>query len=326
MNIYKFYTFKNNPREDRAQLFDFDADDKLQQADPVQLFGNIFNSRQIELTVPKDIHGKEWDTFRCQVLRHEEGVILMTLENNRSKHTIVNLKEVEHEHHPFCRVIIDNRHGQQMIGIERNSAFGTNTDKVADLLQKGLTYKMYDYRRKIEIERLAKQTTNLWDVADEIADSFNDHITQICIDYVGENNTRASSANNILASVFMLADKSDSKALLTLSAKNDDGVQVDNIRDDMQHIADQCLRHRDYELVVKFKNFGVYRYGADLAAQFNMDESVTDNFANGSKAIGFDTQGPSYELVLWLNRLNTLTNKNYKNEPLQPKRTRRSRR
>ena len=65
MNIYKFYTFKNNPREDRAQLFDFDADDKLQQADPVQLFGNIFNSRQIELTVPKDIHGKEWDTFRC---------------------------------------------------------------------------------------------------------------------------------------------------------------------------------------------------------------------------------------------------------------------
>ena len=108
MTIFKFYSFDNQPIENTAQLFEISEGAQPKPIDPVQRFGSLFTTgRQIELTVPKDIHGKEWDIFRCQVLRHEDGVVLMALENNRSKHTTINLKDVEHEHHPFCLVIID---------------------------------------------------------------------------------------------------------------------------------------------------------------------------------------------------------------------------
>lgn len=328
MTIFKFYSFENQPIENTAQLFEISDGAQPKPIDPVQRFGILFTTgRQIELTVPKDIHGKEWDIFRCQVLRHEDGVVLMALENNRSKHTTINLKDVEHEHHPFCLVIIDNRPDRQFVGIERNSAFGTNTDKVADILRMGLSYKMREYRRRIEIERLTKQTTDFWDVVDEIRSTFDDHVTRISIDYMDNGkSTKSRRANDLLAAICLLAQKSKSDALFELKAKTDEGVCLKEIRRDVQHIADICLTQPNYDLSVRFKNFGVYRYGADLVAQFSVDDNVAVDFAYGKPIIDFETGGRSYDLVYWLNRLSKLMNNNYKNEPIQPKRTRRSRR
>lgn len=328
MTIFKFYSFENSPIENTPQLFDINDGAPSQPADPIQRFGSLFTTgRQIELTVPKDIHGADWDIFRCQVLRHESGVVLMALENNRSKHTTINLKDVEHEHHPFCLVIIDNRPDRQYIGIERNSAFGANTDKVADILRNGLSYKMREYRRRIEITRLTKQTTDFWDVVDEIRSKFDDHVTRISIDYA-ENDPKAKPrrANDLLAAICMLGEKSKSDVLFELKANTDEGVCLKEIRSDMQHIADICLKQPNYNLSVRFKNFGVYRYGSDLVAQFSVDDNVASDFADGKLIVDFETGGPSYDLVCWLNRLCELMNNNYKNEPLQPKRTRRSRR
>ena len=234
MTIFKFYSFDNQPIENTARLFEISDGAQPKPIDPVQRFGSLFTTgRQIELTVPKDIHGKEWDIFRCQVLRHEDGVVLMALENNRSKHTTINLKDVEHEHHPFGLVIIDKGPDRQFVGIERNSAFGTNTDKVADILRMGLSYKMREYRRRIEIERLTKQTTDFWDVVDEIRSTFDDHVTRISIDYMDNGkSTKSRRANDLLAAICLLAQKSKSDALFELKAKTDEGVCLNEIRRD----------------------------------------------------------------------------------------------
>ena len=128
MIIFKFYSFKNQPIENKAQLFENSDGAQPQPSDPVQLFGSLFKTDgQFDLTVFKNPN-EECDIFRCQVLRHEDGVVLMALENNRLKHTIIDLKDVAHEHHPYCLVIIDNRPGRQLIGIERNSSFGPNAE------------------------------------------------------------------------------------------------------------------------------------------------------------------------------------------------------
>lgn len=94
----------------------------------------------------------------------------------------------------------------------------------------------------------------------------------------------------------------------------------------MEHIAEICLTQPNYVLSVRFKNFGVYRYGADLVAQFCVDDLVAVKFAEGETVFDFNSGGNTYVLVKWLNRLSELIKNNYKDEPLQLKRTRRSRR
>ena len=50
------------------------------------------------------------------------------LESNGTKTTIENKKRVKHPNNPYCRVIIDNREGYQIVAIEKNAAFSGDTD------------------------------------------------------------------------------------------------------------------------------------------------------------------------------------------------------
>lgn len=59
-----------------------------------------------------------------------------------------------------------------------------------------------------------------------------------------------------------------------LLAEGDGEVKLHEVSDDVSHIAALCLEHPGYDLMVKFRQFGVYRYGADLLAQFGVDDEV----------------------------------------------------
>lgn len=336
MSIFKFYTFKNEKRKDNPQpqlLTSSDEATPAKPTDPRELFGGLFKTNgQLKLWVPKGKDEADCEIYHCRVLRHSADVAVLVLENNGSKHTIIDMKDVKHDHHPFCHVIIDNRPDSQLIGIERNAAFGSNTGKVADILSKGLSNLLFSDGRRIELERLVKSSTSLWDVVDEIVEKFNDRVTQIRLDFDGDDDGNAASAsptlcaNSFLALLSSMANSSESNALFALCAKNDDGVKLDNIRTDLQHIADQCLAQKVYTLSVRFKTFGIYRYGAELAAQFCIDENLIAEFVIGEKKIEFDDKEEGFYMIMWLNRLNNLTKDNYKNEPIQPRRTRRRRR
>ena len=60
--------------------------------------------------------------------------------------------------------------------------------------------------------------------------------------------------------------------------------------------------------MVKFRQFGVYRYGADLLAQFGVDDEVLKNFENGSLEFDFEANASTYGLMVWLDKLFTLLN------------------
>lgn len=134
MTIFNFYALENKASEERKDLFGevsdaVNADKMPVSATPEDCLGSFFETNH-SLELPVLITSGNgsgattcWDKHKCDVLRHEGGVILMTVEANKSKHTTIDKKDVEHQHHPYSIVLIDNRPGHQMVGIERNSAF-----------------------------------------------------------------------------------------------------------------------------------------------------------------------------------------------------------
>lgn len=340
MPIFNFYALENKASEEREDLFcsqsdavrtdteksdAVNADQKPVYATPEECLGCFFETgHSLELPILKisgsgDEKTTFWDMHKCEVARHEDGVILMTVEANKSKHTTIDKKDVEHQHHPYSTVLIDNRPGHQMIGIERNAAFDGNPDKLADILQKSINQLLLPYGRKIELLKLKKKSKEFWPVINQLRTHYQDEVRQIRLDLSGKNAKEAAEAGSLMCLISRLAQKTESAASLILQSEEDKEVKLQEIYDDVNHIAAICMEHKGYDLMVKFKKFGVYRYGADLLAMFGVDDEVLNCFGNGSKEFCFDQSAPAYGLSIWFDKLNILLN-DYDKYTIQAKR------
>ena len=129
MPIFAFYEYKISQRNDEeTDLFkDHVAEDGVQLKhydSPEECFGSFFRTNgKLPLNVLKE-KGKgnektvEWEPYENDVLMVADDVILMTIENNKLKYTTNKKKDVPHEHHPYCHVVIDNRPGHQVMAVE----------------------------------------------------------------------------------------------------------------------------------------------------------------------------------------------------------------
>lgn len=107
MTIFNFYALENKASEERKDLFGevsdaVNADKQPVSATPEDCLGSFFETNH-SLELPVLITSGNgsgattcWDKHKCDVLRHEGGVILMTVEANKSKHTTIDKKDVEH--------------------------------------------------------------------------------------------------------------------------------------------------------------------------------------------------------------------------------------
>lgn len=331
MPIFNFYSFENRPSGESKDLFK--GDPTLAQPKPYttpeECFGSFFVSHHsFQLPVLRQSgkgaeKGTAWAKYKCDVMRHEDGIVLMTVENNKVKHTIVDKKDRENEHHPYCMVVIDNRPDRQIIGIERNSAFDSQPDKVAAILKKGMDCLMAPYRREIVLTHLKKKSTEFWPVVNELRTKFKDVVKQIRLDFKGQEDD--PDGGDTIRIISALARKAESEAVFMLNAPDEGEVKLQEVYDDLTNMADICLRQRGYDLTVKFRNFGVYRYGADLLAQFGVAEEVLTQFEEGVRVFDFDSGMNQYELVDWLNKLAELLN-GYKKHAISEGRKNRRRR
>lgn len=334
MPIFNFYSYEIKQANDKIDLFtDVNEIQGKKPASrynsPEDCFGSFFvSNHSIELPVLKSSGSgsektTEWDKYRCDVMRHEEGVILMTIENNKVKHTIVDKKDKKNPHHPFSIVLIDNRPGRQIIGIEKNSAFDGKPDKVASIMKMGMNFLMASYHLEIELTHLIKKSSEFWPVVNDIRTKFKDIVRQIRLDFNGKEDE--SDANDVMRVISALARKTESAAVFMLNAEGEGEVMLQQAYEDLTSIADICLKQKGYDLSVKFKNFGVYRYAADLLAQFGVDDRVIENYENGNLVFDFDRGDNMYELVDWLDKLAELLN-GYKKHAISEGRKGRSRR
>lgn len=326
MAIFNFYAYKIGQAEGEHDFFQESDESIKKYASAEECFGSFFNSKHsFQLPILKSKRrGKEktqeFEKYNCEVARHENGIILMTIENNKFKHTIIDKKDHKNPHHPFCNIIIDNRQGKQIIGIERNSAFDNNTDKVAQLLAHGMGMLMKPYHKKMTINRLKKRNTEFWSVVDDVITKFKDAVKQIRLDFNGEEEKNSGDLVQLLSS---LARKTESIAVFMLNAEGDGEVKLQEIHEDLTNMAKVCLAQKNYDLSVKFKKFGIYRYGSDLLAQFGIEEEYITQFEEGTKVLDFykeatDFEGNIqnvYELEEWLNKLGELLNE-YKNDTI----------
>ena len=155
MPIFNFYRFENKQVDNGPSLFAAEeaAEARFNQGkyqSPRECFGSFFTSKQRHQLSVMKTHGSagehHHEIYNCDVVvSARQDVILLELENNGTKTTIENKKRVKHPNHPYCRVIIDNREGYQIVAIEKNAAFSGDTDKAALVLQKGFNQKLSVY-------------------------------------------------------------------------------------------------------------------------------------------------------------------------------------
>ena len=340
MPIFAIYKYGVSQRkEEEAVLFPEQQEENNKQQkhydSPEQCFGSFFKTGgKLELNVLREKgRGKdktvEWEQFENDVLMVADDVILMTIENNKWKHTTNKKKDVAHEHHPYCHVVIDNRPGHQLMAVVKNSAFDNKPDKVCGILYQAFNNAaiLGQYHLKLEFSRYQRDKNEFWPVVNDIRSKFKDCVRQIRMDFKGKEEDEETDSNDVVSIMRMLAKKSESTAAVMLSAEGDGEVKLDELHDDLSNMADICVKQKGkYDLTVKFKTFGLYRYGADIMAQFGVEDEVIEEFENGVKKMNFETPEGSFSLTQWLDRMHELL-KDYANEvPVQKGRNHRRRR
>lgn len=324
MKTFVFYEFKVVPDNQEPSLFQ-EEEDKIrsQFATPLDCFVKVLMSGP-ELHLPtcqpnhKQIPQNEY--YRCDQLQHKDGVVLMTMENNKFKTTTVNKKDQKNPHHPFCQLLIDLRpHERMILGIERNAAFDRKTDKVVESLMDGFNKLMTPYHFRLEILDLVKKDKDFWPLVHELQKKFEDVVRSIRL-YFNREQSHQSPAKSMLSFISNLARQANADGVLNLYSNEDDGVNIDAIYTDLTEIAKICLKDKAYDLEVEFKEFGVIRYGADRQAQFGVSDDVLTAFENGTNLLDFP-DNPLRDIPTWLVSINDLLH-DYKSKNIQKKRKR----
>lgn len=328
MPIFAFYDFKVSKQKDEEGLFkeqEEESGKQLAQYDsPEACFGSFFKTGgKLSLNVLKE-KGKgkdkirEWEPYENDVLMVADGVILMTIENNKWKHTTNKKKDVAHEHHPFCHIVIDNRPGHHVMAVVKNAAFDNKPDKVCGILNQAFNNAeiLGQYHLKIEFVKRQRKKNEFWPVVNDIRGIFKDKVRQIKMDFTGDEADEVANPQDVVAIIGSLARKSASTAALTLNAEGEE-VRLDELYDDLNNMANICLTQKGYDLTVKFRTFGLYRYGADLVAQFGVEDEVIEEFENGVRRMNFENPDGSFALIEWLDRMIELLAKYEDETPVQ---------
>ena len=336
MPIFAIYKYKLTVLEGRKDIFE-DAEVKARAKrapykTPEECFGSFFVAKSnVKMTVVKssgngDNMTSELESYDNEILALWNNVILMTIENNKVKHTINHKQDITHEHHPFCHIVIDNRPGRQFIAIEKSSAFDSNPDKVKTIFQRAFCINLSSYGIGLELHKEHKDKNQFWTVVNDVRSKFKDVVKQVRLDFSSEDELREPNPSDIITVVSALAKKSESQAAVTLNAEGEGEVKLDDLYDDLTNMANICMTQKGYDLTVKFRKFGVYKYGMDIMAQFGVEDGAIEKFEIGEKDFNYEGVDGNFALTVWLDRIYELLKDYNDEEPIQQKRNKGHRR
>lgn len=261
--------------------------------------------------VDADPHGNE-------VEQHRKRVVVFRLQANKTKRIDnADWTHEKHPHHPDCRVIIDFREESCLMAIEKKTT-AFDPDKACDLLQKSFNRMMHDYGVRIGFERLEKQAL-FWDAVNEIRLKFNDAVQRVQFDFNGEehNTDDASFADRLTEWVGLFGRH----AQLAVDIEND--LRLKEVENDLTRMAELCYQNRNYNLTVKFRDFGLFRYGQDIKAQLGLDDEVVDAFVARARQLRTDEPADKadQDMLGWFDRIKVLFDEYGKNSSVKSKGT-----
>lgn len=292
MAVYAIYSFEI--QEGNRSLFYKDTGKKaIDMAN--EIINNILHDG---LTVI----GKKRKEDQLLTIRHFIGrdeVFAWELCNVKDKTLCEGHDKIPYEEHPGSYIIVDNRPDVCQIVIEKNSAFGSDTDKVVKYLKRAFKAHLLDYGLKMVIKR-KWQASKFKDVIRERIIKDHDSVKRVVWEFPNPDRVKGIDATQQMKDrlnglmLFTQASKAlKGKLTLTGSKKNPIDVDDDKIEDWAQIIA--LSAQNNYKLAYYFYNSPVVNF-KDVADAFGtIDNKLIRDFEEGY--LSNKGEGTTFELI-----------------------------
>ena len=226
-----------------------------------------------DMGIPKICDGEEHHTMIEQHMGH---IIMFLLQANKTK-TIYqeNWEKRKEPNYPDCRIMIDNRPGSHLIIIEKKSTVFANPDKAMEILQDLFGKTLADYGFKIHSTPLTKKES-FWDAVNDIREKFGDKVNRVQFDFKSDGPTTDDGSFTYKIMQWARSFSVDNQLTMNIG----DDSKLKKVERDLTRMSELCCKSEGYNLTVRFNNFGLYRYGQDLKAQYGMDDETIDRFVN----------------------------------------------
>ncbi len=322
MAVYAIYHYDFKQTEETAMFYEGSNEttiDKAQEVFESFLEGiNPFNIHN-----PRKDANEEW--LENKVKAKHEKATLMVINNEKHKKYLEEKKEGDFEYHPGCYVIIDNRDEVANIAIERSPSFDNDPDKVSQLLEEAINNKLKPYRLEISIRPKLREA-GIWEVVENQTKMYNDRISKVVFSFAVPDKVKGVDApkdlrKNLQALSLLCKAFDATRASYKVEADKNGTLKMDRTQKDMAQMVQLCTTNA-YDLSIRFRYYGVYRFGSDERALSTLKDDFVVEFKNGVTT--YDNQGnTTFNLCLWLNDVRRVIEGYKDGKPVSKKRKKR---
>ena len=228
-----------------------------------------------------------------------DGVFAWELCNERDKTLLEGHEKNTVYEHPGSYVIVDNRPDVCQIAIEKNSAFDSDTDKVAKYLKRTFKEHLHDYGLKIVIKR-KYQAGKFRDLVKKRLNEGNDSVKKVVWEFPNPKRVKGIDATqqmkNQLEGLMLFTQAANAlKGKLTLTGSKRYAMDVDD--DKIEDWADMIAlsAQNNYKLSYFFYNSPVINF-KDVAYAFaSIEDKVIRDFEDGQ--LIDKGEGTTFELI-----------------------------
>lgn len=250
---------------------------------------------------------------------HKENIIILSVQTN-SKRKLYNkdFSSRYENHYPTELVIIDNRPGHQFIAVEhtrRNAAM--DTERAARIMKSGFNLMMNEQGVYFEITTLVRRM-EFYDTVRDILTQLDDQVRSVTFRFDGKRHINLARNAEFIYVIQNWIGKFASRGQVTAFLKNNREFMQSEMRKDFELIAGLCAQDPHYSLMVKFEQFGLFRYGDETVVQFGVDKDAIDRFAEkvhkvNQESLFIDEEDREPQRLAslreWLENINYLSNR-----------------
>lgn len=246
--------------------------------------------------------GKKRNEDQLLMNRHfigRESVFAWELCNVKDKTLLEGHDKIPYEEHPGSYVVVDNRPDVCQIAIEKNSAFGPDTDKVVKYLKRAFKAHLFEYGLKMVIKR-KWQASNFKEVIRERIIKQKDSVKRVVWEFPNPDRVKGidttQQMKERLKGLMLFTQASNAlKGKLTLTGSKKKPIDVDDDKIEDWAMIMALSAQNNYKLSYYFYNSPVVNF-KDVADAFSsIDNKLIRDFESGQ--LIDKGEGTTFELI-----------------------------
>lgn len=261
------------------------------------------------IPVNKVNRDKTTSPLDCTAQQHFNNVHLFLLNNEKNFKHFEGKEKDTFTYHPGCYIIFDNRPEKALLAIERTPAFDSNTDKVRDLLVNAFASLCYQINMSVEL-RARFHEGEFWNIIEELK-QFGDQINKVSFEFPNPDKVKSiETTMDMNAKLSVLASLTTTmnaaKGILNMEASKDSMLRFEQTQEDLAQMVHLCCNN-GYRIAVRFRGYGVYRYGKKVKAFGEISDDSISEFIKQTTILGKSIEC-EYDLINWLDNLHNSDN------------------